>query len=435
MRWNYLVSVMIVCLLFGCNTSCRKDAGSTDRAPVHIIDRRKLERRGHGGFREWRQTADGFFVISVREKLLEKWKWNGPTVEQDVVMELPDVVDTFLLPDDVCLTNMRPGDKHIPWPLALVSLDSKEIIKKWDPPPGWTYFETGVSRNGKFGAVVLWEDLSNPPPGYDWENPRYRIGLVDIASKEIRWVAKFRGEVYGVIGQISVSDDGRYIAMGGWDTSVALVDASQQKALWIKRPSGVISPGFVQFSPDGSILYAAGTGGGSVHALETKTGESIRHWCATDTGEDEYGYRISCLAVSPDGSWIAAGTGPLGHVYLIDTRSDAKPVMLPHVLDKMTTILVVSFSPDSRHLLSLRTSRISPQTPRAPDSCLPACRPAACRRAVSRQVLMRRARCGRPFALDQLRVIAYQCPANRGMIEEQEPDRLCLDRACRCCPL
>ena len=60
--------------------------------------------------------------------------------------------------------------------------------------------------------------------------------------------------------------------------------------------------------------------------------------------------------MSPDGQWLAAGTGPEGHVYLWNTVSaDSKPRLLPH---GGTTILIVSFSPDSRHLASVAGGKI-----------------------------------------------------------------------------
>lgn len=308
-----------------------------------------------GGFSGWGHTKDGFFGISVRPEILDTWKWSGAGVEKELAVELPDLLDVVVLPDNRYLACMSPGDAYTPWPLIIGSLGARGVIKKWEPPTGWGFHGAGVSRNRKFAALTLEEDYSNPPEDCEWDNPRLRVGLVDISALKIRWVAELRGGGRHTIRRIAVSDDGRYIAIGGWKNRVALVDASLRNVLWVERPAGANSLGYVVFSSNGLLLYAGDPAGGCVYALETKTGKVTGRWFATETGEAIYGHRISCLAISPDDSWVAAGTGPEGQVYLFHVTTDEKPRLLPHGL---ITTLIVSFSPDSRHLASVGGGRI-----------------------------------------------------------------------------
>jgi WD40 repeat protein len=58
------------------------------------------------------------------------------------------------------------------------------------------------------------------------------------------------------------------------------------------------------------------------------------------------------MAVSLDGRWLAAGTGPEGTVYVWDLHKPAneKPRVFKH---GQLSILVVQFSPTSDHVVAL----------------------------------------------------------------------------------
>lgn len=340
-----LISLIAMAIFAGCSGSCQGDRAATT-SPAQEMDW-----TGPKKLREWGQTPNGFYGVSA-ELVLEVWKWDGDTVTKGSVTRLPDVLHTVVLPSGQYLANIADGD----YPLVIAAVGTNDVIKSWSHPAGWWYSHTGSSRNGKFAAVMLDESFAKPPPDHDTEKPRHKVGLIEITSGKILWVAELTGRGGGTIGQISVSDDGKYIAIGGWNNGVALVDTSLQQVLWAKRPPEAVSMGATVFSSEGDVLYVADEGGGCVYALDTKTGDVIRRWYATTTGEAIYGHRISCLALSPDGAWVAAGTGPEGQVFLLDTTSSgARPVLLPHGL---STILIVSFSPDSKHLASVAKGKI-----------------------------------------------------------------------------
>lgn len=187
------------------------------------------------------------------------------------------------------------------------------------------------------------------PPDYDWRDPRHRVGLLDLETLELRWVALLRGRGDGAVRRITVSDDGRYVAIGGWSNGVAMIDAVNQEVMWIDRPPTEVSTGYVWFSSDAKTLYTAGSEG-CVYIIDAQTGDIRGRWWASESGESVYGHRVSCLAVSPDGSSLAAGTGPEGKVFLLESLDDKQPRLLPH---GHRTILTLSFSPDSKYLASV----------------------------------------------------------------------------------
>jgi len=74
----------------------------------------------------------------------------------------------------------------------------------------------------------------------------------------------------------------------------------------------------------------------------------VNRWFATPSGREESGRPIMTVSMSPDGRFVAAGTGPEGDVYLFFT-SDGHRRVLKH---GGSTILMASFSPDSKRLAS-----------------------------------------------------------------------------------
>lgn len=347
MYQNYLIPLLAMAMFVGCSGSCRGSGAATVTSPAREMD-------WAGPKLEWGQTSDGFFGLSS-QRVLETWRWSGETVVKGTFSQLPDhVLHTVVLPGDRYLANV--GQEGGSYPLVIASVNTNGVIQSWSPPAGWWYSHTGSSVNGKFAAALLEQSVANPPPDYDDAKPRSRVGLVKIETREIVWVAELSGDRSGTIGQIAVSGDGRRIALSGWNHGVALVDTTVQEVRLVEHPPGAVSLGSAAFSSNGEILYAADEGGGCVYALETKTGNVIRRWYATTTGEAIYGHRISCLALSPDGAWIAAGTGPEGQVFLFNTTSsEVKPVLFDHGL---STILIVSFAPNSKHLASVAKGKI-----------------------------------------------------------------------------
>jgi WD40 repeat protein len=150
---------------------------------------------------------------------------------------------------------------------------------------------------------------------------------------------------------MTVSEDQRYVAIAGWDNGAAIYDLHTEKVLWAKRPKDEVSTKFAHFSKDGKTIYTGGTEG-AVYGIDVLTGEVKSKRWATPTGETIYGFRIMAMAVSLDGRWLAAGTGPEGTVYVWDLNkpANAKPRVLKH---GQLSILVLQFSPTSDHVVAL----------------------------------------------------------------------------------
>jgi len=343
MKWLSVLAIPAIGTLLGCNASESGIGGSNAFVLIQ-----ELEWQGQGGgFAEWGQTTEGFFGTSVRPFVLETWKWDGPVPRKPAPFALPPAANIRVLPDGRYMAHVSSGGDS--WPFVVASLGSNEVLKKWEGPVGWQYQYVGISRNGRFAGVTLEGSDANPQQELGVVPPRHRVGLIDLAQFEIAWVAELTGHGGGTVRQIAVSDNGEYIAVGGWNNGVALVSTFAQKVLWNMVPPGEISTGYVVFSSDGSRLYAGGSAG-CVFAFETRTGNVTGQWYASRTGKREYGHRISCLAISPDDALLAAGTGPEGEVYVFNTVTSQKPQLLHH---RLTTILIVSFSPDSKYLASV----------------------------------------------------------------------------------
>ena len=352
-----IVWIFVLGVMTGAVVACRDH--SIENGPRQKIDRSAPLREytwksGTTGFTEWGKMNNGIWGIPVRSdkdktagrEWFHSWRWKGDTLVREPDVEIPVTLHVTPLQNGAYLACLSPGNSYEGWPLVLSSFASpKEYRKKWDAPKKWSCDKIGGSRNGKFAAVLMKEGSYN-----------YHIGLLDIAAQELRWVFGYYGkesgkEIYGWIGQVAVSDDGRFIAVLGWNHGTAIVDTAAGKMKWFKAPPEANNMLYGIFSPDGLTLYAADSGGGCVFVLDAKTGEVIRQWYATTKGKSIYGQRVSCFTVSPDGNWLAAGTGPAGEVFLFDVNNpDNKPIMLPH---GHGTTLIVNFSPDSKYLASV----------------------------------------------------------------------------------
>ena len=356
MRWIGLVCVIVSCVLAGCSSSWEGNGTSAVNAPRQEIEGRYKCLTGSG--HRAGQTTNGFFGMSRNgdTHTFHSWRWEGATPKKNENVEMPHVsgVVNIPLPNNKYLSGIYASKEGHTFPLVLGSFGSNEVIKKWAEPKGWEYTKGGVSRNRRFAVVFLEDDFT--APDHDFTNPNLRVGFVDIAARELSWVIKHRGRIYGVFRDILVSNDGKYIAIAGWTYELVLVDVKARRKLWAKRPPNVVNLSYAAFSSDGSVLYAADSGDSGVFMFETATGKVIRKWYASPTGESIYGHRISCLAISPDDAWIAVGTGPQGLVFLFSTTSpESKPIILPH---GSGTTDMLSFSPDSRYLATMRSGQI-----------------------------------------------------------------------------
>lgn len=234
--------------------------------------------------------------------------------------------------------------------LALKMAESQKMMAKWPCPKGWYWILTGVSTNSTYVGLALVEDAGYRPPGYHWRRPRVKVGLFDTEKQELEWVATVRSNSDSGMNLRTIvpSDDGKYAAIGGWHNGVALVDLENDKLLWAHRPPRAVSLTYAVFGPEHKKVYAGG-GEGCVYEMAVADGKVLGRWFASPTGKSEYGHRISCIAVSPNGKYVAAGTGPQGLVFVISPTTGKTVKVLGH---GGSTVHLVDFSPDSTRLVS-----------------------------------------------------------------------------------
>ena len=354
-RTKDVLTLVILSVLLASCISCRgtgssnRGRGSSKRqAPIHEIDYTGGRGGGRGGLRECEKTGNGVYLVPVGEpRILQLWTWNGSWLINDITVPLPESGEVVPLSQNAYIASVdpTPDNSHDPWNLVAADMSTGDTIKSWPPARGWYCNRTGASPNGKFAAVTM---RKFPAEG------QTRVGIIDVSTWSLRWVAHLTATGGVPVRRIVVSDDGKYIAFAPFKYGVALVDAESEKVLWNQRPPGESSLDYVALSPDGATVYAGGVSG-CVYGVDFRSGSVTSRWFANVKGESTYGHRISALAISPDGRWVAAGTGPEGHVFLWNTVSGGKPLMLDHGL---ITIAVVSFSPDSKYLASVAGGRI-----------------------------------------------------------------------------
>jgi WD40 repeat protein len=142
----------------------------------------------------------------------------------------------------------------------------------------------------------------------------------------------------GYISKVAFSPAGQYLATGSGYNEYAVglwdVNSSQQVALLSGHPSTVQS---VVFNPAGTLL-ASGSSDGLVRLWDVASRQAITQL----TYPGSY-----CLAFSPDGQWLAGGSGAA--VRMLNVAAPQQAITLTGHLD---TVLAVAFSPDGQWLAS-----------------------------------------------------------------------------------
>jgi hypothetical protein len=337
------LSLVGTVLLLALSGGCGSGAASTGAPSQTIV----WAGRG-GGFRNWGCGGDLVYAQSVQPSTLEVMKWREGTLEK--CSELP--FERRLAP--VCTSDRRAvccklgKTAYDRAGLEIRDLYTGVLRDERLPPDGWSCDTIGSSRNGQYVVIAGQEDLTQPPPDYRTDRERLNVGLISPGSDDVVWKAIVSGTGAATdIRSAVASDDGTLVAVAAWEGGVALIDVNAGRELWTKMP-GSNAVQYVAFSPDSKIVYAGGTEG-AVFGLDVATGKVLSTWYATSSGREEYGERISCLAVSPDGRWVAAGTGPEGVVYVGATATNKLVRVLNH---GGGTIALVHFSPDSQALAS-----------------------------------------------------------------------------------
>ncbi|MBX7222514.1 MAG: caspase family protein [Blastocatellia bacterium] len=141
----------------------------------------------------------------------------------------------------------------------------------------------------------------------------------------------------------NISPDGRFLVTGGWDQILKVWDTGTGREM-LRIPDHFFGVREVVFTPDSRLMATTGSGPDcyKVKLWEVETGTLVR----TLTGHQG---TVGCLALSPDGKWIATGsydrTVKLWEVAtgkLLQTFSGEQP----------NEIRSLAFSPDATRIVS-----------------------------------------------------------------------------------
>ena len=339
--WCSLFLGFLACLF---PLACGSNAEAPD-LPVFARPLHKLSWEGRGGgFKRWHCGAEFLCGVHVIPETLDVWKWNADRVDKVASVTL----------ESGLVSQWLEGGRYIVEPLkenvlVMKRAADKQELKRWEHPEEWWYCDfTRLSRNGRWVAVGLVEEPTKDPPDHDTHRPRIQLGLLNPSQDEIKWLPVLRAKSYGAgqITAIACSDDGAYVGVTGWNWGAAVIDVAANKVLWEVRPKGEAGSRDLAFSPDSKIVYVGGTQG-CVYGMDARTGAIKTQWFASRSGKEEYGHRIECMAVSPDGRFVAAGTGPEGEAYV--WRADTGD-FVGIFFHSWGTMQLVMFSPDSKQL-------------------------------------------------------------------------------------
>lgn len=275
----------------------------------------------------------------------EVWRWTDNTITREHTVSLDKSVSSVQIRSATQWIADLFDEEDRCGVFYAGDVASGKVERQWKPPHDVYINLSQASRSGKHIAAWCCPDSNSQEPQH-----YVRFGLLAPDGGSFDWKASVDMERFdtkiATIHHVVPSDDGAYIAVAGWENGLLMIDALNRKVLWSKKPEGEIHCSAVAFAPDSKHIYAGGTSG-VVYQMNTETGKIVSRWWATLSGQSEYGYRMSSVAVSPDGAFVAAGTIPEGLGFLF-RADDGRRYTLRH--RGATGMEVLSFSPDSTRL-------------------------------------------------------------------------------------
>ena len=196
--------------------------------------------------------------------------------------------------------------------LVLVDPQTHEAIAT--VPVGVNGHEIAVSSDGTLAYVPIYGNAGVGRPGTDGRE----IDIVDVTTKKMvgaidlgRPIRPHKA-IFGPDGMLYVS--------GELAHAILIVDV-RTRAVVGEIPTGAKESHMFCFSPDGSRIYTANVGDGSVSVLDVKARKLIQVIPLTK--------RVQRIAVSRDGRWVFTSDWDQPRVAVIDTRSNTLSRWLP----------------------------------------------------------------------------------------------------------
>lgn len=339
--------VLPLLLISLCGTGSCGDSGTKRPAPGNPA----RELQATIGFE--RLFTSGDALVGAGRENLVVWDWRdlAAAPKEHAVMR---GLDVSLSADGIVIESLSqsegPNDVHL---LRLRNVETKksQVVRLGAE---WYVDKFSTSQSGKHHACVLSFDavVGDVLVALTDET---RLGLVAISPEKdplfVRPITHRNTNGPLTISAISISEDGQHVAVGGCDGSggwVLMAAPGKGKVLWETVPDGSSAFARIVFAPDGKTLYAAGTEG-VIYSFDVLTGRVQNCWGVREGKGTGHGERITGLACSLDGGYIAAGLGPTGDVYVLDTATGEVAFS---VATGQATMYRLAFSPDSKYLAS-----------------------------------------------------------------------------------
>jgi WD40 repeat protein len=363
----------LIGLAFFSNTSCTDgDDYKSSKVPSTDIHFLEIETKVDMGSIF---TVQDILAAAGQDGNLYIWDWGGLSKEPKVIELDPDLwIPEWrdrppLLQNKVCTLLSQRWVIHVSHEeddtnLIVRDVEGQEEVNRWTVK-GWCCENLRSTRNGRFVAVLLDDDLNNWIEGVSRrgiEQRGYRLGLIGPSPTDIQWLPTIFRRKHNLphLYAVAASEDGNHVCIvgncgGGW---IMLADMVRKKVVWEKVPKredilyGRWTVAFkdVCFSLDGKRIYVAGNCG--LFCFDTATGRITKQW--------PMGIAES-VAVNPDGRLVAVGLLGNDDVYICDVNS-ANPVGIPVLrLDTgQPSVSSLAFSPDSKFLATegIRTQNI-----------------------------------------------------------------------------
>ncbi len=304
----------VVCAVAGLAAGCAPSLADPPTAALHTYSWKS----NSTGWAVWGSGGAYLYGVSATTDRLDVWTWKGDAVQQ--CQEPTRVYPTTCIAPISDSRHVAPQGKDAAGNISLVLVDTKTQVEeaRWTLPKGWYCHNMRVSGNGRYVALELQDNRTDDR---NFDRDEVPLGLLDVDRKHISWPASLLGRrgAADTVEAVAASNDGSWMAVAGWDSGAAVVDVHEGRVLWASKPPREANLADIAFSGDNRTVYTGGTMG-CVYGMETANGRVTSKWFTTESGKPVYGHRISTVAVSPDGRYVAAGTGPTG---LVSTANSA----------------------------------------------------------------------------------------------------------------
>jgi len=225
------------------------------------------------------------------------------------------------------------------------------------------------------GRLIAAADANSPSP---------RVAFFDVRTGQRVKQIVAPGNKRGGVASVAFSPDGKKLLWGEMSGDVALWHLQGDRLLFREKLHGEFAVSAVAFSPDGSLMASAG--GDSIHlrrvakpaevvqGFATRPGSAPANALVPGTkaaGQTSAGQQgIGCLAFTPDGTRLVAGTSKDAVIFIWRTGDGELLRQIPGAHGKSASgrsmnpkLSCVAVTPDGRRIMSVgQTTKLLEET-------------------------------------------------------------------------